>query len=159
MRFFLFFLFLLFPSHAYAQDFIVIANKGGPLVEADMGLVREVYLGEKRFATDTKLRPVKFLPVNFTEGSLKDSFLKAVIGMSSKEYKHHWIKKVFQEGLSFPVTMGSPIGIIEFVGKEKGAVAYLPAGWADTIGQRDVRSETGGFLAPRGIEEVKIIGP
>jgi hypothetical protein len=127
MRFFLLFFFLLFPSHAYAQDFIVIVNKGGPLAEADMGLVRGIYLGEKRFSTDTKLRPVKLRPVNFTEGPLKDSFLKEVIGMSSKEYKHHWIKKVFQEGLSFPVTMGSPIGIIEFVGKEKGAVAYLPA--------------------------------
>jgi hypothetical protein len=142
MKFFLILLFL-FPSHAYAQDFIVIVNRDGPLVDAKMGVIKEVYLGEKRFASATRL-----LPVNFKEGPLKDAFLKTVVNMSPKEYKHHSIKKVFQEGFSIPL-MGSPVDIVKFVRKEKGAVAYLPTTWAENI-----RSGN-----PKGIEHIKIIGP
>jgi hypothetical protein len=142
MKFFLIFLFL-FPSHAYAQDYIIIVNRNGPLVDTKMEVIKEVYLGEKRFASSTRL-----LPVQFTEGPLKDAFLKTVIGMSPKEYKHHSIKKVFQEGFSIP-SMGSPVDIVKFVRKEKGAVAYLPATWAKTI-----RSGNS-----KGIEDIKIIGP
>jgi hypothetical protein len=148
MKFFLVLFLFLFTSHAYAQEFIVIVNRGGPLAEANMELVKEVYLGEKRFAGDAKL-----LPINFTEGPLKDIFLKSVVGMNSKQYKHHWIKKVFQEGLSIPMSMGSPVDIIEFVSKETGAVAYLPAGWADTIRPATARNESS------RLEEIKIIGP
>jgi hypothetical protein len=142
MKFFLIFLFL-FPSHAYAQDYIIIVNRHGPLVDTEMEVIKEVYLGEKRFAGSTRL-----LPVQFTEGPLKDAFLKTVVGMSPKEYKHHSIKKVFQEGFSI-LSMGSPVDIVKFVLKEKGAVAYLPATWAKTI-----RSGNS-----KGIEDIKIIGP
>jgi hypothetical protein len=128
MKVFLLLFFLLFPSFSYAEDFIIIVNRDGPLKDADMGSLREVYLGEKKFAGDTKLRPI-----NFTEGPLKEAFLKTVVNMSLREYKHHHIAKVFQEGSSMPTTMGSPVDIIEFVSKEKGAVAYLPASWTETI--------------------------
>lgn len=131
MRLFLILFFLFLQSYAYGAEkegLIVIVNEKGPLTEASMEEVRDVYLGEKRFVEGTRL-----LPVNFTEGPLKDIFLKKIVGMSSKEYKHHWIRKVFQEGLTIPTTMGSPIAIIEFVVKEKGAVAYLPASWAEAI--------------------------
>jgi hypothetical protein len=157
MRLFLILFFFILQPFAYAADkegFIVIVNEGGPLAEASMEDVREVYLGEKRFGKGMKL-----LPVNFTEGPLKDLFLKKIVGMSSKDYKHHWIKKVFQEGLNIPATMGSTSDIIEFVSKEKGAVAYLPPEWANTILHGTVRNETERFLTPKGIEQVKIIGP
>jgi hypothetical protein len=147
MRLFLILFFLILQPFAYAAEkegLIVIVNEEGPLAEVSMEEVRHVYLGEKRFVEGTRL-----LPVNFTEGPLKDLFLKKVVGMSSKEYKHHWIKKVFQEGLTIPTTMGSPIDIIEFVSMEKGAVAYLPAEWAEAIlsGIADVT------------DKIKIIGP
>jgi hypothetical protein len=143
MRYYLLILLLLLSTQAYAQDFIVVVNAKGPLAEADMGVVRDIYLGDKKFAGDIILKPV-----NFTEGVFKDAFLRTVVGMSSKEYKRHWIKKVFQEGLSFPVSMGSPIDIIDIVLRERGVVAYLPAAWAETI-----RSGI-----PRRLEDVKVIG-
>jgi hypothetical protein len=96
MRFLLLFLFL-FTTHAHAQDFIVIVNKNSPLKDADMELIKEVYLGEKKFAGSTR-----FLPVSYSEGPLKDVFLKEVLGMNPKEYKHHCLKRVFREGLTFP---------------------------------------------------------
>jgi hypothetical protein len=138
---FLLIFFFLFQSYAYAQEFIVIVNRDGPLVDAGKELIRKVYLGEKRFAGDTKL-----LPVNFPEGPLKDTFLKTVVGMSSKEYMHHWIKKVFQEGLTLPA-IKSPVDALKFVDMEKGAVAYLPASWAEIIRYKDAE----------GTEYVKIL--
>jgi hypothetical protein len=142
MRFLLPFL-ILFTTPAYAQDFIVIVNMNSPLKDADMEVIKEVYLGEKKFAGSTR-----FLPVNFTEGPIKESFLKEVLGMSPREYKHHCLKKVFNEGLTFP-SMRSPVDIAKFVRKEKGAVAYLPASWA-----RIIRSWN-----QNGPEDIKIIGP
>lgn len=135
---------LIFPSYVLAGDFIVIANRHGPLVETGMAGVRDIYLGGKRFANDTRL-----LPVNFTEGAMKDHFLEAVVDMSSKEYKLHWVKLVFQEGLSLPRSMGSATDILEFVAKEKGAVAYVPASWSELV-----RAGPSG-----GLEGVVIIGP
>lgn len=127
MRVFLFICIFFFQSYAYAQDFIVIVNTDGPLNDADTGVLREVYLGEKRFADSTQL-----MPVHFPEGAVKDAFLKTVVGMSPKEYKHYCIEKLFQEGMSFH-SIGIPVDVIEFVGKEKGAVAYLPLSWAEAI--------------------------
>jgi hypothetical protein len=155
---FLIIFFFLFQSYAYAQDFIVIVNRNGPLAGANMEFVRQVYLGEKRFADSTKL-----LPVNFTEGPLKDAFLKTIIGMSPKEYKHHCINKLFLEGLSITL-MDTPVDIVEFVGKEKGAVAYLPVSWAEsirsgTLWYRPLQSETLGSVTLNGTEDIKIIGP
>jgi hypothetical protein len=115
MRFLLLFLFL-FTTHAHAQDFIVIVNKNSPLKDADMELIKEVYLGEKKFAGSTR-----FLPVSYSEGPLKDVFLKEVLGMNPKEYKHHCLKRVFREGLTFP-SMGS------FVDREVPWPIYRPHG-------------------------------
>jgi hypothetical protein len=50
-----------------ARDFIVIVNMNSPLKDADMEVIKEVYLGEKKFAGSTR-----FLPVNFTEGPIKE---------------------------------------------------------------------------------------
>ncbi len=86
--------------------------------------------------------------MNCPESLLKASFLKTVVGMSPKQYKRHWVRKIFQEGYSIPF-LGSEVAVVEFVMKEKGAVAYLPAVWAETINSG----------IPKSLEKVKIIGP
>ncbi|HHD12027.1 MAG TPA: hypothetical protein ENK42_06265 [Deltaproteobacteria bacterium] len=126
MRYLLLILMLLLqPAMAGGEDFIIIVNKHGPLVNADVSTVRDIYLGEKRFARNTKL-----MPVHMVEGSLKESFLKRVVGMSPKEYKLHWVKKVFQEGITPPPSMASVADIIALVSKDRGAIAYIPAGYS-----------------------------
>ena len=97
MRLIVILLSLLFQRPAYAQDFVIIVNPNGPLVEANVDTIRDIYLGEMRFVRDIRLKPV-----NITEGELKDTFLKRVVAMSSKEYRLHWVKKVFGEGLTIP---------------------------------------------------------
>lgn len=105
-----------------AREFIVIVNAEGPLLNADSELIEKVYLGEKRFS-----KGVVFQPVNRTEGPLKDAFLRAYLNMSSREYRKHWIRKVFQEGLDIPISTGSNDRIIKLVSEQKGAIGYLPA--------------------------------
>ena len=141
-------LLLLLSTSAYGEHFIVIVNGGGPLAGEDMDTVRDVFLGEKRFAGKVRL-----LPVNYPEGELKESFLKEVVGMTPKEYKHHWIKKVFQEGSTMPATKGSGVEIIEYVAREKGAVAYIPATWSETI-----RSGLPGLSTPKVVSRKALEG-
>lgn len=125
---FIILLFLLFQSPAYAEDFVVIVNPNGPLLEASREVIRDIYLGERRFADDTGLKPV-----NSTEGELKDNFLKRVVGMSSKEYRLHWVKKVFGEGLTIPPSFATASGIVELVKKEEGAIGYIPKDGSSNI--------------------------
>ena len=136
-------LFFFFHSYAYAQDFIVVVNKDGLLNDVNMDVIKKIYLGEKKFVDSTKI-----MPIHLKEGPAKDAFLKTVVGMSSKEYKHYSLQKLFQEGLQFH-SIAIPVEIVEFVSKEKGAVAYLLASWTTAI-----QSGIG-----RGTEEIKIIGP
>ncbi len=85
-------------------------------------MIRDIYLGDKRFFGEVAL-----VPISYGEGPLKDLFLKERVKMTPKEYKLHWLKKVFQEGLKIPRSIDSDFDIVEFVRREKGAVAYLPA--------------------------------
>ena len=111
---------------AHAGDFVIIVNPDGPLKNADASDIKEIYLGEKRFADSVKL-----VPINHVEGQMKNAFLKNVVGMDSKEYRLYWIKKVFQEGIPIPPSIGNVSAIINMVKIEKGAVAYVPEGVAD----------------------------
>lgn len=111
---------------AHAGDFVIIVNPDGPLKNADASDIKEIYLGEKRFVDSVKL-----VPINHVEGQMKNAFLKNVVGMDSKAYRLYWIKKVFQEGISIPPSMGNVSAIIDMVKTEKGAVAYVPEGAVD----------------------------
>ena len=112
---------LLIGGQAHAKDFVIIVNPDGPLKNADASDIKEIYLGEKRFSDSVKL-----VPINHVEGQMKNAFLKDVVGMDSKAYRLYWIKKVFQDGVPIPPSMGNISAIIDMVKTEKGAVAYVP---------------------------------
>ncbi len=100
---------------------MVIVNETGPLTHISPTEVREIYLGEIKFVDG-----IRIVPVNSPEGPIKDSFLSRVVGKTSKAYKLHWIKKVFQEGLNIPSVKVNPHEIIEWISKEPGAIGYVP---------------------------------
>jgi ABC-type phosphate transport system substrate-binding protein len=106
-----------------AEPIAIIVNENSPLTHISRTEVKEIYLGEIRF-----LEGMRITPVHLPEGPIKDSFLSSVIGRTSKAYKLHWTKKVFQEGLSIPPVKVDPGEIIEWVGKEPGAIGYAPKG-------------------------------
>jgi ABC-type phosphate transport system substrate-binding protein len=103
------------------ESIAIIVNETGPLTHISKAEVREIYLGEIRFVEGTRI-----IPINGPEGPLKESFLYAVIGQSSKDYKLHWSKKVFQEGLSLPPVKVYPTETIEWVKQKPGAIGYVP---------------------------------
>ncbi len=108
------------PAHS-EEPIVVIVNETGPLTHISPTEVREIYLGEIKFVDG-----IRIVPVNSPEGPIKDSFLSRVVGKTSKAYKLHWIKKVFQEGLNIPSVKVNPHEIIEWISKEPGAIGYVP---------------------------------
>lgn len=114
---------LLSGAPVWAGELAVIANANGPVKLDD---VRAIFLGEKRFEGSVKL-----IPVNAADEAQKAVFLEAVVKMSAKDYKTHWTKKVFQDGLTAPIAKATAKEIVDFVAKEAGAVGYVPKEAAD----------------------------
>jgi ABC-type phosphate transport system substrate-binding protein len=114
---------LLCPLDLFAGEIAIIVNENGPLTHISKEDVREIYLGERRF-----VEGVRIVPIHCPEGPIKDNFLSSIIGRTSKAYKLHWVRKVFQEGLTLPEVKADPSEIIELVSKQEGAIGYVPRG-------------------------------
>ena len=112
------------------RNFVVIVNAQGPLIDADRGMIKSIYLGDKKFVGGSTLKPA-----NFHEGALKESFLKDILKMSSKEYKLYWVKKVFQESAKLPRSISTIYAAVEFVKGDKGAIVYIPSKSAKILGR------------------------
>lgn len=104
----------------FAGDVIVIVNEKGPLVNISDKDIREIYLGEKKIIGDDKISVLE--P---KDSKLKEAFLSSLIKMSVKDYRIHWTKKLFQEGLAPPESKESQQEIIDKVKKELNAIGYI----------------------------------
>ncbi len=115
---------LFFAPSGFADVFVIANPSVVGLAATD---VRDVYLGEKRFAGSVGLKPVD----NATQQS---HFLSAVVKMDVDKYNNWWIKKAFRDGLVQPEMKSSDLEIIEYVKVTPGAVGYIgsppPAGVA-----------------------------
>ena len=112
-------MFLLFAANLSAEEIVVIVNEAGPLTQASEAEVREIYLGNIKFAGGTAITPL-----HYREGPVKDAFLSSAVKMNSKEYRLYWTKKVFQEGGSVPIVRNSLRLIVTFVSENRGAIGY-----------------------------------
>lgn len=121
-------IFLFFAANLYAEEIAVIVNEQGPLTQITETEIREIYLGNMKFAGGAAL-----MPIHYKEGPVKDKFLSSVIGMDSKKYRLYWTKKVFQEGGSLPASQNSPQLIMLLVRKNAGAIGYIPASELDEV--------------------------
>ncbi|HTN43935.1 MAG TPA: hypothetical protein VMN77_09095 [Nitrospiria bacterium] len=106
---------------AYAEQIAVVVNKDSPLSRLSKTEIRGIYLGEIRFVGGMPVRPIQY-----PEGPVKDVFLSNVIGMSSKDYKLYWVKKLFQDGLKPPLVKGDPAQILNAVQEDPWGIGYLP---------------------------------
>jgi len=104
-----------------AEQIVVVVNKDGPLSHLSKGEIRGIYLGEIRFVGGMPVRPIQY-----PEGPEKDAFLSNVIGMSAKDYKLYWVKKLFQEGLTPPLVKADPVAILNAVRDDAWGIGYLP---------------------------------
>lgn len=112
-------------QQAYAGDIIVISNSGVSLSASD---VRDIFLGEKQFAGNTKL-------VVIDNAALQDGFLDKYIHMDLNKYNSIWTKKSFRDGLNPPAVKSGDAEVIEFVKRTPGAIGYVshPASGVNTV--------------------------
>lgn len=124
----LLFLIILFSAAAFADEIAVIVNEAGPLTEISEKDIREIYLGNMRFAKGAAISPI-----HYREGPVKDAFLSSLVGMTSREYRLYWTKKVFQEGGAIPLSSDAFSSIISSVQTMPGAIGYAPVSEAAEI--------------------------
>ncbi|MFZ5877519.1 MAG: hypothetical protein ACOYXU_14115 [Nitrospirota bacterium] len=106
---------------ARAESIAVIVNADGPLVGLTREDVRALYLGDRQFVAAERVA-VFHLP----EGPIKDALLREVTGKGLKEYRLHWVRKVFQEGLSLPRVLGGPSAVVADVRTHPVGIGYVP---------------------------------
>jgi hypothetical protein len=84
--------------------------------------IRAFYLGDRQFAGSEKVT-VLHLP----EGPVKEAFLLGAVGKTPKDYKLHWVQRVFQEGIGFPRVLPDPSAVIAEVESHRATIGYVPA--------------------------------
>lgn len=109
-------------TKGWAEEIAVIVNANGPLTVLTPHDVRALYLGERQFVERDRV-DVLHLP----EGGAKGAFLSSVVGMTLKEYKLHWVQRVFQEGTSLPRVVAGPLAMAAEVSTRPNSLGYLPA--------------------------------
>lgn len=113
---------------ARAESIAVIVNADGPLVGLTRHDVRALYLGDRQFVGDNRVSVI-----NLPEGPVKDALLRDVTGKGLREYRLHWVRKVFQEGLILPRVVGAPSAVVADVQAHPTDIGYVPERAADGV--------------------------
>lgn len=113
---------------ASAEEIAVIVNSRGPLVGLTREEVRAYYLGQRSFAGTERVE-VLHLP----EGRVKDAFLTGVLGTTAREYKLHWVKRLFREGGALPRVVPDAEAMIRSVEAQPATIGYVPTPLPDGI--------------------------
>ena len=98
-----------------AADVYLIANPGVQLTAEE---VRDVFVGDKKFAGSVKLVP-------FDNSAAQAQFLQKVLGMDADRYNLIWAKKEFRDGLNRPAVKATDLEVVAGVRSTPGAVGYV----------------------------------
>jgi hypothetical protein len=109
-------------SSVRAEDIAVIVNAAGPLTSLTLPDVRALYLGELQF-----VGPEPAVLLHLPEGDAKAAFLSRVVGQTLKEYKLHWLQRVFHEGATLPTVVAGPEAMVGVAATRRNSVGYVPA--------------------------------
>ncbi len=113
---------------ARAESIAVIVNAESPLVGLTRDDVRALYLGDRQFVGAERVSVI-----HLPEGPVKDALLRGVTGKGLKDYRLHWVRKVFQEGLSLPRVVGAPSAVVADVLSHPTDIGYVPERAADGV--------------------------
>jgi hypothetical protein len=109
-------------SAVRAEDIAVIVNAVGPLTSLTLPDVHALYLGERQF-----VGPEPVVLFHLPEGDVKAAFLSRIVGRTLKEYKLHWLQRVFQEGATLAKVGAGPEAMAGVVATRRNSVGYTPA--------------------------------
>lgn len=109
---------------AQAKDIAVVAGEGFPAASLTREEVRDIFLGEIELVKGARVRP---LDVKEQTG-VRRFFFKTILGVSEDGYQAYWIKKIFQDGGSPPVTLPSPDTLAQMLNADKTALGFI---WAE----------------------------
>lgn len=104
-----------FSAAGTAADMYVIANDTLHMTPAEL---REVFLGERQFASGRRLVPVD-------NAAIQKEFVNRVVGIDAAKYGTVWAKKGFREGLNPPSVMPGDQEVIATVRATPGAIGYV----------------------------------
>lgn len=104
------------------RQLVVVAGKEFPAQQLSREEIRNIYLGKKRFINGVRIRPL-----DYKRNEVRDRFLRSVVGMTSQEFKFHWLAKLFQDGVTPPEAVEDQ-HVIQRVKEGGGFLGYV---WLD----------------------------
>lgn len=108
---------------AAGSDIAVIVNAKNPMSDVSFDALRKIVLGEMATWKDH----VKIVLVLRQEGTPeRDIALRVLAKMTSSEFKKYWRERIFRaESDAEPLTVPSKGLLLEYIGEQKGGVAFL----------------------------------
>ena len=123
MIFQLFLILFVLPQTVFAaSNYYVVANIGNIDNSISKSELRDVYLGKKTFWPDNSR--VNFSLVNHGNPNT-EKFIAEVLDQSSDEFNRYWRRKLFSGSGVPPQRFNSEQELLEFVGKQKGAIGIV----------------------------------
>ncbi len=125
--------FLAGAASSWAGEIVMVVNAQAPTSALSTDEVKQIYLGTLTFWGE-----VKIAPTGFPEGtSIQSDFLRRVLGMSERDFKIYWIKRIFREGGTPPKNVTSLQEGLEYITRTPGGMGYFRA--KDIAGRSDLR--------------------
>jgi len=107
-----------FIGSVWSQELVVVANPEAPNIPPDY--VKRIYLGFAKTLPDGT--PALPLVMKGTP----DTFFQKVLGISSKDFKAHWLTKALS-GEGIPPREVGVDEIVDLVKRNRGAIGIVPA--------------------------------
>lgn len=118
---------LCFSAPAWAEDYVVIANKSVASASISRADMQAIFLGDKTKWDDGK--PVGFAVME--DGDSHKAFMQDVMSKTPAQFDNYWKRLVFTGKASAPKTFSDAGKLMEFVATNPGTVGYVPADKAD----------------------------
>lgn len=114
---------ILSPMAAFAEDMVIICNKGVPANSLTKDDVERIYLGQKNlWDGGAKIEPAML------QNESTEAFLTTYVGKNSATFTNYWKKMLFSGKGSGPKQFTKPKEVVDFVASTQGAIGFVPAG-------------------------------
>lgn len=122
----------LFSGITFANEkYLVITNSNNPQDSITKSFVKNIFKGRVvLWSHEVKIDPCYIDPKKNKSG---EDILNNVVKITSKKFKRLWLKKVFSSESIAPVSLATIDQVIDFVSKNDGGIAIIPAEFVKRI--------------------------